>query len=132
MYRAKRKGEGGFAFYGSGTSLDEDHTASPVPSTLHHPLSHYRAALAEQARRHAQLRDANEQLVLAALGAKNIQEAAEEAQRRQMEFLAVLAHELLNPLVPMQRAAALLRRARLDESLLPRIQAMIERKPQPR
>jgi diguanylate cyclase len=132
MYRAKRKGEGGFAFYGSGTSLEEDHTASPVPSTLHHPLSHYRAALAEQARRHAQLRDANEQLVLAALSAKNIQEAAEQAQRRQMEFLAVLAHELLNPLVPMQRAAALLRRARLDESLLPRIQAMIERKPQPR
>jgi diguanylate cyclase (GGDEF)-like protein len=127
MYRAKRDGEGGFAFYGSDTSLGEDHTASPVLSALHHPLSHYRVALAEQARRHAQLRDANEQLVLAALSAQNIQEAAEQAQRRQMEFLAVLAHELLNPLVPMQHAAALLHRARLDESLLPRIQAMIER-----
>jgi diguanylate cyclase len=127
MYRAKRNGEGGFAFYGSGTASDEDHAASPVLSALHHPLSHYRAALAEQARRHAQLRDANEQLVLAALGAQNLQEAAEQAQRRQIEFLAVLAHELLKPLVSMQHAAALLHRARLDESLLPRIQAMIER-----
>jgi diguanylate cyclase (GGDEF)-like protein len=100
MYRAKRSGEGGFAFYGSGTSLDEDHTASPVLSALHHPLSHYRAALAEQARRHAQLRDANEQLVLAALSAQHLQEAAEQTQRRQMEFSALLVHELLNPLVP--------------------------------
>jgi diguanylate cyclase (GGDEF)-like protein len=132
MYRAKRNGEGGFAFYGSSTSSDEDHAASPVPSAPHHPLSYYRAALAEQARRHAQLRDANEQLVLAALSAQNLQEAAEQAQRRQMEFLAVLAHELLNPLVPMQHAVALLQRARLDESLLPRLRAMIERKPQPR
>jgi diguanylate cyclase len=132
MYRAKRDGEGGFAFYESSASSDEDHAASPVLSALHHPLSHYRAALAEQARRHVQLRDANEQLVLAALSAQNLREAAEQAQRRQMEFLAVLAHELLNPLVPMQHAVALLHRARLDESLLPRIQAMIERKPQPR
>jgi diguanylate cyclase (GGDEF)-like protein len=94
MYRAKRNGESGFAFYGSDTSSNEDHTASAVPPVPHHPLSHYRAALAEQARRHAQLRDANERLVLAALSAKNLQEAAEQAQRRQMEFLAVLAHDL--------------------------------------
>jgi len=125
MYRAKRDGAGGFAFHG--TTSDEDQTPSPRLSALHHPLSHYRAALAEQARRHSQLRDANEQLVLAALSAQKLQEAAEQAQRRQTEFLAVLAHELRNPLVPMQHAAALLHRARLDESLLPRIQAMIER-----
>jgi diguanylate cyclase len=125
MYRAKRDGDGGFAFYG--TSSDEEQTPSPRLSALHHPLSHYRAALAEQARRHSQLRDANEQLVLAALSAQKLQESAEQAQRRQTEFLAVLAHELRNPLVPMQHAAALLHRARLDESLLPRIQAMIER-----
>jgi diguanylate cyclase len=80
MYRAKRNGDGGFAFHG--TSADGDQTPSPRLSALHHPLSHYRA---------------------------------------------VLAHELRNPLVPMQHAAALLHRARLDESLLPRIQAMIER-----
>jgi signal transduction histidine kinase len=125
MYQAKRAGDGGFAFFGA--SLDEDQMPAPPLSALHHPLSHYRAALAEQARRHGQLRDANEQLVLAALNAQKFQEAAEQAQRRQTEFLAVLAHELLNPLVPMQHAAALLHRARIDKSLLPRIQAMLER-----
>jgi signal transduction histidine kinase len=125
MYRAKHNGDGGFAFYG--TASDVEQTPSPRLSALHHPLSHYRAALAEQARRHSQLRDANEQLVLAALSAQKLQESAEQAQRRQTEFLAVLAHELRNPLVPMQHAAALLHRARFDDSLLPRIQAMIER-----
>jgi diguanylate cyclase len=125
MYRAKRNGEGGFAFHG--TSSDENELVSPRLSALHHPLSHYRAALAEQARRHSQLREANERLVLAALSAQRLQEAAEQAQERQTEFLAVLAHELRNPLVPMQYAAALLHRARNDESLLPRIQTMIER-----
>ena len=127
MYRAKRSGEGGFAFHGSDTSLDEDHTTPPALSALHRPLSHYRVALAEQARRHAQLRDANQQLVLSALSAKDLQEAAGQAQRRQMEFLAVLAHELLNPLVSIRHAAALLHRGRLEESLVPRIQSTIER-----
>ncbi len=125
MYRAKRNGDGGFAFHG--TFADEDQTPSPRLNALRHPLSHYRAALAEQARRHSQMREANENLVLAALGAQKLQQTAEEAQRRQTEFLAVLAHELRNPLAPMQHAAALLPRARLDESLLPRIQSMIER-----
>jgi diguanylate cyclase len=92
MYRAKRNGKGGFAFYASGTSVDEDHTASSVLSALYHPLSHYRAALTEQARRHAQLRDANEQLVLAALSAQNLQEAAE----RQVAHMSRLVGDLLD------------------------------------
>ena len=125
MYRAKRQGDGGFAFHG--TSADQNHAPSPRLSALRHPLSHYRAALAEQARRYDQLRDANEQLVLAALSAQKLQEAAEQAQQRQTAFLAVLAHQLRNPLVPMRHAAALLHRARVDESLLPRVQALIER-----
>ena len=125
MYRAKHNGDGGFAFHGA--SADQDQAPLPRLSALHHPISHYRAALAEQARRQGQMRDANQQLVLAALSAQKLQEAAEQAQQRQTVFLAVLAHELRNPLVPMQHAAALLHRARHDESLLPRIQAMIER-----
>jgi diguanylate cyclase (GGDEF)-like protein len=127
MYRAKRSGLGGFAFHGphsSGTVPGEPR----VLSALHYPLTHYRAALAEQARRHAQLREANEQLVLATLSAQKLQDAAEQAQRRQADFLAALADELRNPLVPMQRlAAALLHQARLDPSLLPWIEATIER-----
>ncbi|MDP9082562.1 MAG: diguanylate cyclase [Pseudomonadota bacterium] len=126
MYRAKRSGGGGFAFYGN-VSTDNGQGEPRILPALHYPLNHYRAALAEQARRHAQLREANEQLVLAALDAQKLRDAAEQAQRRQADFLAVLAHELRNPLVPMQQVAALLHQARLDGSLLPRIQGVIER-----
>jgi diguanylate cyclase (GGDEF)-like protein len=126
MYRAKRSGGGGFAFYGN-ISTDNGQGQPRILPALHYPLNHYRAALTEQARRHAQLREANEQLVLAALDAQKLQEAAEQAQLRQANFLAVLAHELRNPLVPMQQVAALLHQARLDGALLPRIQGVIER-----
>jgi diguanylate cyclase (GGDEF)-like protein len=126
MYRAKRSGAGGFVFHGTGAS--ESVPAEPrALAALHYPLTHYRAALAEQARRYTQLRDANEQLVLAALSAQTLQDAAEQTERRQKDFLAVLAHELRNPLAPMQQAAALLHHGRLDEALLSRIQGIIDR-----
>ncbi|MFP5394093.1 MAG: sensor histidine kinase, partial [Gammaproteobacteria bacterium] len=54
------------------------------------------------------LRDANEHLVLAAIHAQHLQEDAEAANRRQNEFLAMLAHELRNPLSPISMAASLL------------------------
>jgi signal transduction histidine kinase/ActR/RegA family two-component response regulator len=58
----------------------------------------------------AQLREANENLVLAAVQAQHLQEDAEAANRRQNEFLAMLAHELRNPLSPIGMAASLLDR----------------------
>jgi signal transduction histidine kinase/ActR/RegA family two-component response regulator len=57
-----------------------------------------------------QLREANEHLVLAAVQAQHLQEDAENANRRQNEFLAMLAHELRNPLSPIGMAASLLDR----------------------
>jgi signal transduction histidine kinase/ActR/RegA family two-component response regulator len=57
-----------------------------------------------------QLRDANENLVLATLNAQTLREEAEEANRRQNEFLAMLAHELRNPLSPISMAASLIER----------------------
>lgn len=87
----------------------------------------HNTAMAEQERGHAQLQEANEQLVLAALDAQDLQAAAEQAQRRQTEFLAVLAHELRNPLAPIRSAAALLGRVNTDEPLLARVQGVIER-----
>jgi signal transduction histidine kinase/ActR/RegA family two-component response regulator len=58
----------------------------------------------------AQLREANEHLVLAAVQAQHLKEDAEAANRRQNEFLAMLAHELRNPLSPIGMAASLLDR----------------------
>jgi diguanylate cyclase (GGDEF)-like protein len=125
MYRSKR-GDGGFAFH-QGTSPDQEQTTYPAPEARQQSVSLYRAALAEQARRHSQLRDANQQLVLAALGSQGLHEEAEQAHRTQTDFLAVLAHELRNPLSSLQQATTMLDRACSDLSLLPRIQALIAR-----
>jgi len=54
------------------------------------------------------LREANEHLVLATFNAEYLREDAEAANRRQNEFLAMLAHELRNPLAPISMAASLL------------------------
>jgi len=56
----------------------------------------------------AALREANENLVLATFNAEDLRQDAEAANRRQNEFLAMLAHELRNPLAPISMAASLL------------------------
>ena len=58
----------------------------------------------------AQLREANENLVFATINAQSLRDDAEAANKRQNEFLAMLAHELRNPLAPISMAAALLER----------------------
>jgi signal transduction histidine kinase len=58
----------------------------------------------------AQLREANQNLVLAAVSAQTRRDDAEDANRRQNEFVAMLAHELRNPLAPIGMAATLLAR----------------------
>ena len=55
-----------------------------------------------------QLREANENLVMAALSAQSLRDLAEANNRRQTEFLAMLAHELRNPLAPLSMSASLL------------------------
>ncbi|MFK3737151.1 hybrid sensor histidine kinase/response regulator [Massilia sp. TN1-12] len=63
----------------------------------------------------AQLREANEHLVLATVNAQHLRDDAEAANRRQNEFLAMLAHELRNPLSPIAMAASLLERGATPE-----------------
>jgi len=82
-------------------------------AALETELAALRAAAGERdalAVRLAQLREANENLVLAAVNAQTLRDDAEAANRRQNEFLAMLAHELRNPLAPISMAAALLER----------------------
>lgn len=73
------------------------------------------------------LREANEKLVLAALTSQALEAEAQEAHRRQITFLAMVAHELRNPLMPLTMAAQLLDRARLDEQMLLKLQGTINR-----
>ncbi len=54
-------------------------------------------------------------------------EALKEADRRKDEFLAMLAHELRNPLAPIRTAVQILRRNELGESDRTRARDVIER-----
>jgi signal transduction histidine kinase/ActR/RegA family two-component response regulator len=93
-------------------SLPEEYLLSRIRA-LEDEVDTLRAVAAEKRRLDgtvAQLREANENLVLAAVQAQHLQEDAEAANRRQNEFLAMLAHELRNPLSPISMAASLLER----------------------
>jgi PAS domain S-box-containing protein len=58
---------------------------------------------------------------------KLAEEKLKESDRRKDEFLAMLAHELRNPLAPIGAAAALLQRARPDEGLVRKTSEIIGR-----
>lgn len=55
------------------------------------------------------------------------EKALKEADRRKDEFLAMLAHELRNPLAPIAAAADLLELGRMDEARMKQITAIISR-----
>ena len=74
----------------------------------------------------AELGAANEALVLATLTAQGLQMVAVEALRRQTEALALAAHELRNPLMPIRTVAILLGKVS-DLDQLPRLTAIVER-----
>jgi PAS domain S-box-containing protein len=58
---------------------------------------------------------------------KRIVEALRESDRRKDEFLAMLGHELRNPLAPLWSVIETLQRQKLNESELQRAYAMMER-----
>ena len=126
MYHTKKLGQGGFAFHGK-APIAHCKPDLLIPDWLLPPGIDYELEPAASGGLNAQLREANEQLVRAALSAQELHAAAEQAQRRQLELLAVVAHELRNPLTPIRTAAALLGRVATEEPLLPRLQAIIER-----
>ena len=84
-------------------------------------------AMAEHELHLSDLREANEQLVMAALTAQEIEEQVGNERGRQLMFLAMVAHELRNPLTPIRTAAGLLKQAGNDQSMLSELQAVIER-----
>lgn len=76
-------------------------------------------------RRNGELRQANEKLVLATLAAEELREEAQRLNERQEEFLAMLAHELRNPLAPISAAVELI--ARQGNKAAPRSLEIIRR-----
>jgi diguanylate cyclase len=73
------------------------------------------------------LRDVNEQLVLQAVASQE-EEADNHAEHsRQITFLAMVAHELRNPLLPLRLAVHMLAQARGDDAKFAGLQATIAR-----
>jgi diguanylate cyclase (GGDEF)-like protein len=126
MYRSKRRRHGGFEYHREEVpSVQSPELFSGVAP--HQPALRHDSSLAEQQPQLRELREANEQLVIAALTAQQLEAQTEEAYTRQTKFLAMVAHELRNPLIPIQTAAGLLNRALSDEPLLAQLQAAIKR-----
>jgi signal transduction histidine kinase/CheY-like chemotaxis protein len=72
-------------------------------------------------------RDANEHLVVASLQSQARTEVAEDTNTRMNEFLAMLSHELRNPLAPIRNAVAILARVPSDDPRLSWCIALIGR-----
>lgn len=126
MYRSKRRRIGSDDFQRPEAADSAEPpailpAAAPPPATAWPGLAAAEPLLGD-------LRAANESLVLAALTAQHAETQAQEAYQRQVKFLAMVAHELRNPLTPIRTAAELLERAHAsDQALLMRLQGIIKR-----
>ncbi|MDQ6645913.1 MAG: diguanylate cyclase, partial [Pseudomonadota bacterium] len=103
MYRHKRAKRDAFKHHGNGQLDGTDHRSSrPVERTDEAPPPHPPDAPLHD------LRDANAQLVLAALTAQQFETIAADAQHQQVKLMAVVAHALHHPLISLRTAAGLL------------------------
>lgn len=129
MYRVKRAGVGGCVVHGEPMSADNKQVFNMASKAeLRTQRSQHQTLMVDMQLRHQILQEANERLVLAALSAQDLQAAAEQALRRQSEFLNDVKNELRDPSAPIRIAASMLGRRRTDEPLLPLAQAMVEQR----
>jgi diguanylate cyclase (GGDEF)-like protein len=119
MYWAKRLGPGHVVTHGR-LSAAELGTVAPGAASATRALP---PAGAEQL--HAQLREANERLVLASLDAATLRDAAQQAQAHQSALIEAVAEELRNPLAPIRIATSMLGRLGGTQPLLPRLQTIV-------
>ena len=129
MYLSKRHAQGQFQFHNPQLS-------SPV-AVRTEEIAHATACPGEASALadhpwFRDLREANEHLVIAAVTARGNEVKAEEALRSQVEFQAMVAHELRGPLTPIRTAADMLRRLpatapMTDGPLLGDVQILIEK-----
>jgi len=117
MFRSKRAGPGGFLFYNDAVTTPDMPPMTPL----------LQASTVAEETRISDLREANEQLVMAVLTAQELEAHAQEAHRQQIKFMAMVAHELRNPLTPIRVAASLLiDRNTDDEPSLARLRVIID------
>ncbi|MEO5660351.1 MAG: diguanylate cyclase [Polaromonas sp.] len=126
MYRAKWQSPDSDALPGEKSGSERRLELRTLESACN-PVLYRPTALSEQVEHEALMQEVNTELVVAALDARDLVEAAERARQQQAVFLEILAHELLNPLTPLRNAAALLSRIPSIEPLLGKVQAVIER-----
>lgn len=133
MYRAKRHAPGSITFHGDAPAGEPHPAGSAAPSAVATAAAAAQATLqpgepahCERDRHQAELREANERLVLAALSARQMHEAAERALERQDHFMGLVAKELSDPLAPIRLATTMLGRAQSSEPLMPRVEAIID------
>ncbi len=75
----------------------------------------------------SQLREANQNLIIATFSAQDMQAKAEAANRQKEIFLSMLAHELRNPLAPIVMAAELIGKITDAHPQLPKLHGIIQR-----
>jgi signal transduction histidine kinase len=87
----------------------------------------FNAMLAEVGRRAEALESSNASLMRESGERREAEEALREADRRKDEFLAILAHELRNPLAPLRNALEILKRRGSDTAVANEARQMMER-----
>ena len=119
MYRAKKTGNGGYAFCSDVAEGTHRERRSAADAAAHSVLAAKRhdSPLAEHEARLRELLEANKQLVGAAQTAQKLQANAEGAHQRQINFVAMAAHALRNPLSAIRMAAVTLQHPRMDDAL---------------
>lgn len=109
MYSCKRRGGSNFQFYSD--AIRTRSPTSPSRETRHESSS------AEQPPVEITLREVNEQLVLSALSSHSLEEQTNQKHAQQVEFMAMVAHELRNVLKPIKTATDLFNRARAKDMM---------------
>jgi diguanylate cyclase len=124
MYRAKKRGRGDNATDGKEAFSAEQIRPSPHDSGGRRMTQH-ELTTAEQQQREQNLRDANESLVVAALGAQELLDAAKQARLRQSELLSLVTDELRDSFSPIRLAASMAGISGVEATLLHRVQAVV-------
>lgn len=112
MYRAKGRAAGGYEFFAETSCAQTPHgadidVAANLPKRAESLLARHEARLRE-------LSDANRELLQTAQIAQKLQAHAEEAHRKQINFVAMAAHAMRTPLSVLRMTAATLPRRAAD------------------